>query len=66
MKQTDRPSNDQRCANDGCSHPFGKHYVTHDGEDGCAGAFEALRDGTIPCDCKAFTIKYTYPNRTLA
>jgi len=63
MKQTDRPKNDQKCANEVCGHPFGAHYVTHAGADGCAGTFDGQRDGTIPCYCKAFTVKYTYPDR---
>lgn len=63
MKVTERPKNDQKCADEGCGHPFGEHYITHGGAAGCSGVFEAQRDGTLPCDCKAFTIKYTYPNR---
>lgn len=63
MKVTDRPKNDQKCADEGCGHPFGKHYVTHGGEYGCAGTFDAQRDGVLPCDCQTFFVKYAYPNR---
>jgi hypothetical protein len=64
MKQTDRPSNDQECSQDGCGHGFGLHYTAYDGKTrGCAGTFDAQRDGTIPCDCKAFLISYEWPTR---
>jgi hypothetical protein len=61
MKQTDRPSNDQKCADDRCGHPFGRHYVTHAGADGCAGDVEHQIDGTTPCGCTGFLISYKYP-----
>jgi hypothetical protein len=64
MKQTDRPDNSQICSRDGCQHAFGLHYIANDGKTrGCAGSFEAQRDGTIPCDCTAFLISYEWPLR---
>ena len=35
-------------------------------EDVIAGIFDAQHDGVSRCHCKAFTVKYTYPNRTPA
>jgi hypothetical protein len=61
VKQTDRPSDSQKCSRDGCAHGFGLHYTANDGKTrGCAGTFEA-QIGIIPCDCTAFLISYEWP-----
>ena len=67
MRKTDRPSNADECARERCGHPFGQHYIAHDGVTvGCSWSMDDQRDGLHTCQCDGFLIEYTYPAKTVA
>lgn len=67
MKKKERPQNDQPCARERCDHPFGLHFVTHDGQHaGCSWTMDDQRDGFQCCQCDGYLIAYRYPEMETA
>lgn len=60
----DRPANTEPCASEKCGHPFGDHYLSHDGKtSGCSWSNDDQRDGFTICHCTGFLIAYLYKPR---
>ena len=67
MRRSTRPANTQECAREKCEHPFGEHYITHDGVlGGCSWRMDDQRDGYSSCQCDGFLISYAYPVKRAA
>jgi len=65
----DRPKDSDPCANERCGHPFGDHYLSHDGKtSGCSVDLndpeKPMTGGLVPCKCTGFLIAYLYKPRT--
>ncbi len=61
----DRPANTETCAAEQCGHPFGDHYLTHDGQtSGCSVDAGDSDHAVQLCRCTGFMIRYAYTPRT--
>lgn len=60
----DRPADTETCANERCGHPFGAHYLSHDGQtSGCSVVYSNQTDPDQMCRCTGFMIRYMYKPR---
>lgn len=60
----DRPANTETCANERCGHPFGAHYLSHDGQtSGCSTDTGDIDHSVNLCRCTGFLVRYMYKPR---
>jgi hypothetical protein len=61
----DRPANTETCANERCGHPFGAHYLSHDGQtSGCSVTdADPQQSARGICLCTGFLVRYMYKPR---